>query len=66
MLDLFDAVHVSAHLRAVKPDPAIYAAVEAATGLPPGAHLFVDDRPENVAAARARGRRAHLFEGPDG
>ena len=62
----FDAAHVSAHLRLLKPDPAIYAAVEARTGLPPEAHLFVDDRAENVAAAEARGWRAHRFDGPEG
>ena len=65
-LRLFDVAHVSAHMRLLKPDPAIYAAVESATGLPPEAHLFIDDRAENVAAARARGWRAHRFDGPEG
>ena len=36
----------------IKPDPAIYAAVEAATGLPPEALLFTDDKPENIACRR--------------
>ena len=65
-LHLFDAAHVSAHLRAVKPHPPIYEVLEAATGAPAEAHLFVDDRADNVAAARARGWRAHRFDGPDG
>lgn len=65
-LDLFDAAHVSARLGAVKPDPAIYAAVERAVGAPSGSLLFVDDRAENVAAAAARGWRTHRFDGPAG
>lgn len=65
-LDEFDAAHVSGHVGRIKPDPAIYAHVEAATGLPGPAHLFADDRPDNVAAAEARGWRAHLFDGPAG
>lgn len=65
-LDSFDRRYVSAHLKLIKPDPAIYAAVEADSGLAPGALLFADDRPENVAAAAARGWRVHLFEGPEG
>ena len=62
----FDRRFVSADLRLLKPDPAIYAAVETATGLPPGALFFTDDRPENIAAAAARGWRTHLFDGPQG
>ena len=62
----FDRRFVSADLRLLKPDPAIYAAVETATGLPPGALFFTDDRPENIAAAAARGWRTHLFDGPEG
>ena len=62
----FDGRFVSGALGLVKPDPAIYAAVEDGTGIAPGALLFVDDRPENVAAAEARGWRGHVFDGPDG
>ena len=62
----FDRRFVSAELRLIKPDPAIYAAVETATGLPPGALFFTDDRPENITAAAARGWRTHLFEDPEG
>jgi FMN phosphatase YigB (HAD superfamily) len=50
---------------ALKPDPAIYHAVEAATGAPPAEHLFLDDLPENVAGARAVGWDAICFETPD-
>lgn len=62
----FDRRFVSGELRMMKPDPAIYAAVERGTGLSGGALLFADDRAENVAAAEARGWRAHLFDGPRG
>jgi 2-haloacid dehalogenase len=62
----FDGRFISGHLGVMKPDPAIYTLVEDAVGVPPGRLLFADDRAENVAAARARGWQAHLFEGPAG
>jgi len=62
----FDRRFVSAELRMMKPDPAIYAHVEAETGIAPDGLLFADDRAENVTAAAERGWRAHLFDGPDG
>ena len=65
-LNEFDATHVSGQLRVIKPAPAIYEAVEAATGLPGPAHLFADDRADNAAAAADRGWRTHLFDGPAG
>ena len=65
-LNEFDMEFVSGRLRVTKPDPRIYEMVEAGLGLAPGALLFADDRPENVAAAEARGWQAHLFDGPAG
>ncbi len=62
----FDRAFVSGKLGLTKPDPAIFAVVERETGIAPGALLFVDDRAENVAAAAARGWRAHQFEGWQG
>jgi len=62
----FEARFVSGHLRMMKPDPKIYAALERGTGFTGGALLFADDRAENVAAAEARGWRAHLFDGARG
>jgi putative hydrolase of the HAD superfamily len=41
-----------------KPDPAIYAAVEARSGVAPAQIVFFDDLIENVLAARTRGWRA--------
>lgn len=66
VLTEFDRAYVSAELRLLKPDPAIYAHVEADSGLPPGALIFADDKPENVAAAIARGWKGHVFDGPEG
>ena len=62
----FDRDFISGHLRMIKPDPEIFAAVEQQTGLSPDALLFTDDRPDNIASARVRGWQTHLFEGPTG
>lgn len=58
-----DLVVLSGAEGAAKPEPAIYAALEARSGLPPETLLLVDDSAANVAAARARGWRAHRFLG---
>ena len=65
-LDDFDRKYVSGHMKVTKPDPEIYRMVEADCGIAPGALLFADDRPDNIAAAEARGWQTHLFTGPDG
>ena len=62
----FDMHHVSGEMGVIKPDPRIYEMVEARCGFPAGSILFVDDRPENIAAAEARGWQGHLFDGPEG
>jgi 2-haloacid dehalogenase len=62
----FDRLYISGHLRLLKPDPRIYAAVEGDCELLPEALLFTDDKPANIDAALARGWQAHLFEGPSG
>jgi putative hydrolase of the HAD superfamily len=51
----------SAELGLAKPDPAIYAHVEHELAVSPDQLWFVDDRPENVAAATRRGWHAHLW-----
>lgn len=61
-LDLFDRRYISGEMGLIKPDPAIYAALEADCGLPPETLLFTDDRADNIAAARARGWQTHLFD----
>lgn len=62
----FDRAWVSGRMGVMKPDPAIYAALEAESGVAPGRLLFTDDRAENIAAAAARGWQTHLFEGWEG
>lgn len=64
-LEEFDRRYISARMGMMKPDPAIYAAVEADCGNPEGL-FFTDDRPENIEAAAARGWQVHLFEGAEG
>ncbi len=65
-LNQFDHDVISGHLGLIKPDAAIYQALEAAICIPPEALLFTDDRPENIAAAGKRGWQTHHFEGPQG
>ena len=45
----------SFHAGVMKPDSAIYAQAEQKFALVPAMTVFVDDRPENIEAARARG-----------
>jgi 2-haloacid dehalogenase len=66
VLTEFDQAFVSGVLRMMKPDPAIYAALEQGTGVAPDRLLFADDRPDNITAAKARGWNAHLFQHPQG
>ena len=61
-LSEFDRYYVSGRMGVIKPDPRIYAMVEADCGIMPTGLLFVDDKAENIAAAAARGWRTHQFE----
>ncbi len=65
-LSEFDRPYVSGHMGVIKPDPQIYKMVEDDSAIAPGALLFTDDRPDNIAAAAERGWRTHLFDGPEG
>ena len=65
-MDSFRDVVVSGRVGCMKPDPAIYAHVEADTGIAPERLFFIDDRLENIAAAARRGWQTHHFEGPRG
>jgi len=44
-----------------KPDPAIFALLIERLSMPSEQVLFVDDREDNLAAARELGIRGHLF-----
>lgn len=61
----FDRLHYAADLGAAKPDAAFYRMIQARTGLAPGEIFFVDDRPDNVEAARTLGWHAALWTGAD-
>ena len=58
----FDRAYVSGRMGVTKPDPRIYAMVEADCGIAGDRLLFVDDKAENVVAAADRGWRVHQFE----
>jgi putative hydrolase of the HAD superfamily len=58
-----DQLVFSSDLGLMKPDPAVYAAAEQAYGCRPSELVFFDDRPVNVAGARAAGWGAHLWAG---
>lgn len=63
-LESFPEKFFSCDLRAVKPDAAAYQAVLESLGARPEEVVFVDDRPANVAGARAAGITAFVFESP--
>jgi FMN phosphatase YigB (HAD superfamily) len=52
---------LSAEVRLIKPDPAIYEHCLCGLGVAPSDSLFLDDREVNIAAARAMGIRAVQF-----
>ncbi|MFO7856850.1 MAG: HAD-IA family hydrolase [Paracoccaceae bacterium] len=55
VLRVFDVEVISGREGVVKPEPEIYALMEARTGVSGRGLFFLDDRAENVAGARARG-----------
>ncbi|MEU8777272.1 HAD family phosphatase [Streptomyces sp. NPDC048606] len=64
-LELFAVRGLSCRIGSAKPEPAAYLWCVRALGLPPEEILFVDDRPENVRAARRLGLRGHVFTSPE-
>ncbi len=50
---------------AMKPDARLYEVVERQSGLRGGELLYLDDRPENIAAGAARGWQVILQESPE-
>lgn len=49
----------------LKPRTEIYSALEKASGRPPEELVFFDDRPDNIASARARGWQGHCVRPGD-
>lgn len=66
IFDRFRDIVVSGEERLVKPDPAIYALAQKRFGLAGPDAIFIDDRLDNVEAARAAGMLAHHFTGAEG
>ena len=60
-----DHVAFSGKIGAAKPDPAAFQHCVTAMRAAPADFLFVDDREENVRAARATGMNGHVFTDPD-
>lgn len=56
----FTAEVLSYEVRSMKPDTRIYEAVESASRLSGGDLLYLDDRPENIAAGESRGWQAWI------
>lgn len=60
-LDLFHCTTLSAEVRLIKPDPAIYELCLRGLGVPPDDSLFIDDREVNITAARSMGLHVLQF-----
>ena len=60
---LFDAVVISFEVQLAKPEPEIYRVALDRLGVPAFDALFVDDRAENIDAARELGLQTLLFTG---
>ncbi|TYB43407.1 HAD family hydrolase [Actinomadura chibensis] len=63
-LGRFDALTYSCRIGVAKPDPRAYEICAERLGVAPSDVLFIDDTERNIAAARALGMRAELFESP--
>ncbi|MGA2243664.1 MAG: HAD family phosphatase [Verrucomicrobiota bacterium] len=61
----FDGYIFSYEVGAIKPQPEIYEALEKLTGRRGADLVYLDDRPENIAAGAARGWRTILHESPE-
>lgn len=61
--DHFAAMHYSADVGWAKPDPGFFTTVVARTGYAPADLILVDDRPDNVAAARQAGWGGLYWDG---
>lgn len=61
--DHFTAMHYSADVGWAKPDPGFFTAVTARTAHAPADLTLVDDRPDNVAAARQAGWGGLYWDG---
>jgi HAD superfamily hydrolase (TIGR01509 family) len=63
ILQHFPSRFLSYQLKAVKPEPEIFARVREQVPFPPSAVLYIDDLVENIDAARSAGFWSHQFFG---
>jgi putative hydrolase of the HAD superfamily len=63
LCDRFDAMHYAADLGWSKPADAFFVAIERRTGVPPSEIAFIDDKQDNIDAARKRGWAAEVWTG---
>ena len=61
--DVFRGIVISADVKMIKPERAIFELIRDLYGLTPSSTVFVDDLPANIAAARDVGFHAILFTG---
>ena len=61
----FDGYILSYEVKAMKPHPPIYTAMETLCGRQGDGIIYIDDRPENIAAGAARGWQVVLHETPE-
>ena len=61
LFDIFADIVVSGRENCAKPEALIYERAEARFPHPPSALFFIDDKPDNIAAAQARGWHGHVF-----
>jgi putative hydrolase of the HAD superfamily len=59
----FDAIHYAADIGWAKPADEFFAAIEQRSGFAPAEIAFIDDKPDNVTAARQRGWTAEIWTG---
>jgi len=64
-LDRFERILLSGALGSIKPEPAIFEHLLAATGRRAETCLFVDDSAANIATAERLGFGTHHFRGPE-
>ena len=65
LFDKFTDIVVSGTENVAKPEAGIYAIAEQRFGHPAERLFFIDDKPENIAAAQARGWQGHVFTDAD-
>jgi FMN phosphatase YigB (HAD superfamily) len=61
----FDGYILSYEVKAMKPQPEIYAAMEKLSGGRGADLIYIDDRPENITTGAVRGWRTILHESPE-